>query len=127
MENANERQVAGTHYNSVFQHWDFVEETGLDYIPAQITRYLARWRKKNGEEDIEKSLHYMDKFIEAETHRASQIIDTLNDFINENNLQEHERIVFNMLVHYRLGDLDRLYEARNAIIELLKTIRGTDA
>lgn len=120
----NNRQVGGDHYKSTFQHWDFVQFLNLAYIPAQITRYLGRWRKKNGIEDIEKALHYMDKHVQDEMLRHNDALQLLNTFIKENNLQEHEARVFNMLVNYQLGDFDRLYEARNTIKELLAIIKG---
>ena len=63
---ANERQVGGTHYRSQAQHWDYMAETGWGegYFKGVITKYLARWRKKNGKEDLEKALHYTEKLIE---------------------------------------------------------------
>jgi hypothetical protein len=57
----NDRQVGGTHYSAPYQHWDFVIDGGLSYMEAQITRYVARHRKKNGAEDIEKAIHYAEK------------------------------------------------------------------
>lgn len=64
---ANERQVGGDHYKTEgLQHWDIVHMFGLDYFQGQITKYLFRWRKKNGLEDLEKARHYLDKYIELE-------------------------------------------------------------
>lgn len=63
--NANDRQVAGTHYKGGdYQHWDFVAELGLNYFVGQFTKYLSRWRSKNGTEDLLKAQHYLEKFIE---------------------------------------------------------------
>ena len=62
---ANERQVGGDHYKTGgAEHWDMVNQFGLDYFQGQITKYLFRWRKKNGVEDLEKARHYLDKYIE---------------------------------------------------------------
>lgn len=121
---ANEIQIGGEHYKSTFQHWDFVRYLNLGYFPAQITRYVQRWRKKNGLEDIDKSLHYIDKFIEEEGKRHTEHLTLLDEFMKTHKLQEHERIVFNMLVNYQLGDIDRLHEARDAIKELRGIISG---
>lgn len=121
---ANERQVGGDHYKSRFQHWDLVESLKLPYLPAQITRYIGRWRSKNGVEDIEKSLHYIQKYMENETIRRANHRSLMEKFIFENRLQEHERIVFNMLINYQLGDEDRLLEAHTAITDLLAIIKG---
>ena len=64
--NANERQVGGDHYKGKpFEHWDVVIEHDLDYFQGQVTKYLMRWKKKNGLEDLMKARHYLDKYIEA--------------------------------------------------------------
>ena len=65
MTSANDRQVAGSHYQSAYQHWDFVADTGMPYLLGCATKYLTRWRKKNGVQDLEKAIHYIDKAIEV--------------------------------------------------------------
>lgn len=64
MTNANSRQVAGTHYKTDYQHWDFVWDMGLGYFPGQVTKYLSRYRKKNGMQDLQKALHFAHKYKE---------------------------------------------------------------
>lgn len=66
---ANSRQVGGSHYKSEIQHWDFVVANELDYFQGQITKYVSRWRKKNGIADLEKAKHFLDKYIEIETNK----------------------------------------------------------
>jgi len=61
--NPNEIQVGGDHYQSSVQHWDFVAKNNIPYHEGNATRYLSRWRRKNGVQDLEKSLHYVDKII----------------------------------------------------------------
>lgn len=63
---ANERQVAGQHYAAQVQHWDYVIGA-LDsrYLEGNITKYVCRHRKKNGVQDLQKALHYLDKLIES--------------------------------------------------------------
>jgi hypothetical protein len=72
VQKANDRQVGGTHYGSgdMPQHWDLVAQYGWDYFQGQITKYLMRWRKKNGVEDLEKAAHYLQKYIELERGKA---------------------------------------------------------
>lgn len=63
---ANDRQVGGTHYKLGRQHWDYVQRSlGGRYLEGTITKYIARWRKKNGVEDLNKALHYLEKLIEG--------------------------------------------------------------
>lgn len=60
--NANERQVGGDHYGGrEFQHWDLVWALGLDYFLGQATKYLGRHALKNGPQDVEKAIHFMQK------------------------------------------------------------------
>jgi len=64
MSEANEKQVAGSHYKSEIQHWDFVVANDLDYFQGQITKYVCRWKKKNGIQDLEKAAHFLQKYLE---------------------------------------------------------------
>lgn len=65
---ANETQVGGTHYKTGGEeHWDRVQRLGLDYFQGQITKYVERWKLKNGVEDLKKARHFLDKYIEIST------------------------------------------------------------
>lgn len=69
---ANDRQVGGTHYKTGGEeHWDRVSRLGLDYFQGQITKYVERWRHKNGIQDLEKARHFLDKYIELETAKVA--------------------------------------------------------
>lgn len=69
MSDVNKGQVGGTHYKADFMHWDWVEACHLGYMEGQITRYVIRWYKKDGIQDLQKALHYVDKLLEM--HRYS--------------------------------------------------------
>ena len=73
MATANDRQVGGEHYKDgeLPQHWDLVDMYGWDYFQGQITKYLMRWRKKNGIQDLEKAAHFLQKYIELESAKAA--------------------------------------------------------
>lgn len=66
--NANDQQVGGTHYKGVSisgqEHWDMSWDFQLDGFQHTITKYVMRWRHKGGIEDLEKSLHTLQKYIE---------------------------------------------------------------
>lgn len=71
---ANERQVGGDHYKQADggeEHWDRVHRLGLDYFQANITKYVERWKLKNGIEDLHKARHYLDKYIELNTPKPT--------------------------------------------------------
>lgn len=62
---ANDRQVGGSHYGGgTQQHWDMVVQHDLDYFQGQITKYVMRWKAKNGLQDLEKAQHFLEKYIE---------------------------------------------------------------
>lgn len=63
------RQVSGTHYQPKvgnLMHWDWVTDNGLSYLEGGATKYLCRCNLKNPdpEEDLEKSIHYVEKLVE---------------------------------------------------------------
>lgn len=90
---ANERQVGGAHYQSDYQHWDFVYDTGMDYFQGQFSRYVSRARRKHGAEDYEKALHYADKAIElglANSLDADKVADNHGRFCTFNELTNQE-------------------------------------
>lgn len=62
---ANSVQVGGTHYKSEYQHWDFAVNVGMDYLASAASKYVSRWRNKNGVEDLKKAKHYIEKLIEV--------------------------------------------------------------
>ena len=62
---ANNKQVGGTHYEMSYIHWDFIVDTHTPYLLANISKYVSRYKVKNGIQDLEKALHYLDKAIEV--------------------------------------------------------------
>lgn len=72
MSNANTTQVGGSHYkahgDADLQHWDIVHKLKLDYFQGQITKYVIRWKDKNGLEDLHKAAHFLQKYIELHTN-----------------------------------------------------------
>jgi len=64
-EKANMRQIGGEHYKTgKSECWDIVADHKLDYFQGQILRYVMRWNKKNGVEDLKKAEHFLQKYIE---------------------------------------------------------------
>ena len=77
MSGANTVQVGGSHYKSdgFPEHWDIVHHYRLDYFQGQITKYVMRWRKKGGLEDLRKARHFLDKYIELENTTGKISLD----------------------------------------------------
>lgn len=81
MTKANDTQVGGGHYKGVIvEHWDFVLMHAIPYMEAQVIKYMMRWRKKNGLEDLRKARHFIDKLIEWELSHNE--LDETNTYMN---------------------------------------------
>jgi len=78
---ANDRQVGGNHYKGKIQHWDIVAQHDLDYFQAQIVKYVMRWKKKNGMQDLRKAAHFLEKYIELEIDPREG--DATRDYVDQ--------------------------------------------
>lgn len=58
-------QYGGDHYETSdgYEHWDWVIDAEIGYLAGNATKYVSRWRKKNGVADLQKALTYVDKMI----------------------------------------------------------------
>lgn len=61
---ANSRQVGGAHYKGEIEPWDAIRIWGLGFLAGNIIKYVARYKRKGGVEDLKKARHYLDKLIE---------------------------------------------------------------
>ena len=126
--NANTRQVAGTHYASStgLQHWDYaVRALDNRYLEGNITKYVVRHRKKNGLQDLDKALHYIQKLQEEfdagriegmHTLTPAQLAFDVHKFCSDNGLNTLEAYVVKRLAHWQRGD--HLESVRRSISEL---------
>lgn len=123
---ANEHQVGGDHYKAAYQHWDLVVDNNIPYLESQCTKYLSRWRKKTGAQDVQKAIHYLEKLQEGwkagKPYRTGALRvsrqDVLNFFLQEgSDLGILELGIFNSLFYaetveeldYTSDLLNRLY------------------
>lgn len=61
---ANDRQVGGSHYRGNYQHWDWSQDIDLRGLAYAATKYIVRYKKKDGRQGLEKALHYIEKMRE---------------------------------------------------------------
>ena len=66
MSEANKIQVGGNHYRATdgLQHWDMIDEYEVGYFEGCASKYVTRWEKKGGLEDLRKAAHYLRKLYE---------------------------------------------------------------
>lgn len=68
--NSKVDQIGGDHYQAEYQHWDWAAETQLGYLEGNATKYISRWHKKGGVQDLEKALSYIKKLVGTHNQRA---------------------------------------------------------
>ena len=119
MVDANNRQVGGDHYkHAEYQHWDWAHDCRLHGLPCAASKYVSRYRRKNGKEDLEKAVHYIDKAEELNITGSSQVARKACfwRFVRENDqtLAEAEAIFCIMEGDWKL--------ARTCVLELIETV-----
>lgn len=102
----NDKQVGGSHYKSGYQHWDFVDDVGMHYYLACASKYVTRWRSKNGLEDLEKSIHYVEKAIERKVQATRNFVNyvmeqKLAEFLNSNRITDPEADIIKHMMFSR--------------------------
>ena len=69
----NDVQIGGDHYKSKeIQPWDYIAANNLDYFQGNVVKYVTRWRDKGGLADLEKTIHYLQKYIEVERAKGAK-------------------------------------------------------
>lgn len=64
---ATQEQIGGSHYKDMpIQPVEFIHKNGIPYIEGSVIKYVSRWRKKGGVEDLKKARHFLDLLIEME-------------------------------------------------------------
>ena len=74
-------QHGGDHYKQggQFQHWNvmYMLGYGWEYYAAACSKYVSRYGKKNGAEDVSKAVHFTDKLIaEVEAGNLPPVFQT---------------------------------------------------
>ena len=128
---ANETQVGGSHYKTEYEHWDLAIVCQLPYMEGTATKYVARWRKKNGLEELQKALHYHDKLLEVATctwsprvMKQAEITKEVQRFALANKLCREEEEYIHLLCSYR-SKLE-LELARGILCALIEVAKAAD-
>ena len=64
---AYDKQVGGSHYKKMkIQPSEFVIENELLFPEGNVIKYICRHKYKNGKEDLEKAIHFIEMIIERD-------------------------------------------------------------
>jgi hypothetical protein len=125
--NANDPSLVPAHYQSAggYIHWDLVIATDLGYLDGNCSKYVARWRKKGGLQDLQKALHYINKAIECDLSWPERIASTIgfneveaDKFAEANQLSQLEQLIVAALVTWE--NEDDLIKVRDMILLLME-------
>ena len=58
-QKATDKQIGGNHYKSfAIAPIEFISKNNLSFIQGCVIKYICRFDKKNGIEDLDKIIHY---------------------------------------------------------------------
>lgn len=62
-----QEEVGGDHYRVMaIEPIRFILANGLDFCEGNVVKYVCRWRRKGGVEDLKKAKQYLDFLINQE-------------------------------------------------------------
>ncbi len=81
MSKANDTQIGGGHYQhpGFEEHWDRAYRLRYDNFQYIITKWVERWRDKDGIKDLLKAQHAIAKYIEVAVAEREAEIDEGED------------------------------------------------
>ena len=54
-----DKQVGGSHYKDFhIQPYEFISKNDLSFFQGNVVKYVCRYQRKGGAEDIKKIIHY---------------------------------------------------------------------
>lgn len=60
-------QIGGGHYkNLAIQPVEYCQRNALPFCESSVIKYVTRHRSKNGRQDIEKAIHFLNLLLELE-------------------------------------------------------------
>ncbi len=129
---ANSRQVGGSHYGGGGeQHWDVVDKFGVPYLEGVGSKYPLRWREKGGVEDLEKTLHYIDKILESPDYhsrwsrpKTTNLVEATTALVERHNCGPIEsRVVRTLLQGFSRAHLRNVREELSCYVLSLRSAR----
>lgn len=114
------------HYQSKIEPIDFILANNLNFLEGNIIKYIARYKKKNGLEDLLKAKDYLEKLINEVKNEKNKVIATYNitnksDIIGNIYDNEHDFSVWVVKVSEKevLAFLDK-QKSREIVVKILE-------
>jgi hypothetical protein len=72
-----DKQIGGGHYKDmVIQPIEFTHKNKLNFCQGNVIKYITRYKAKNGLEDLEKVIHYVELLMELEYGKTKKKSET---------------------------------------------------
>ncbi len=61
-----DKQIGGSHYKDFYiQPYEFISKNDLSFFQGNVIKYVCRYKKKSGIQDLEKIIHYCELEIKT--------------------------------------------------------------
>lgn len=117
MSNADNKQIGGLHYKHFeYEHWNFATDIlhSDAYLKGCCSKYIARYRFKNGMEDLQKAKHYLEKIIELNIKTEITKETSLYLTVFTDQLEYYEKLIIKNIY---LNKFDIAMDNLNKLIE----------
>ena len=121
-------QVGGSHYKGYkYEPIKFVMDMKFDFIQGSILKYLVRYRKKNGLEDLRKAKHFAEiGYMHGTKGRTYGSVlekdcnlDRLYRFVSQAQFDQQTRdflmILITLICNYQMRELAHLIDMQMAV------------
>ena len=113
MNNKEKDNIKPDHYGgSEIDVIDFCQANNLDFMQGNVIKYITRYRKKNGLEDIRKAVEYINRILADEYPEYEAIVRRNNDNDKEMQLLKSKMQFYKTLIN-ELDSLNFITKSNN--------------
>lgn len=77
-------QIGGQHYKDMaIQPAEYIHLNNIGFLEGGAIKYLSRWRKKNGIQDLQKAIHMIELLIDLENRRLDEQLAEHNEMMRQ--------------------------------------------
>ena len=123
---ATDKQVGGSHYkNFAIEPIEFIVKNKLAYCEANVIKYVCRHKEKNGVQDIDKAIHYLELLKHLEYPAVEMPKRLVYRIDQRGNIYDVRKVSELQSVLVRKFDLSLIYE-REALLNVLNDASGDE-
>lgn len=112
------RQVGGDHYTGMkYQPVAFASKMRFNFIQGSILKYVSRYPRKNGVEDLAKAMHFCELGVDTKPLNFS-IYDEkeIHKFVKQNGFEkELEDLIKDITTQFWVGIADKILNIKERV------------